>query len=72
MISLLFLETRSAAEAELTWESPLSLKSIIKYPHPKLRAPNGRVKDFGEPLQKLANEMFEVMYQLRSTVKKHY
>ena len=44
----------------------MSLKSIIKYPHPKLRAPNGRVKDFGEPLQKLTDEMFEVMYQLRS------
>lgn len=54
------------ADAELAWESPLSVKSILKYPHPKLRAPNGRVKDFGEPLQKLANEMFAVMYQLRS------
>lgn len=54
------------AASELVWESPLSLKSILQYPHPKLRAKNGSVKDFGAPLQKLADEMFDVMYQLRS------
>jgi peptide deformylase len=42
------------------------VKSILKYPHPKLRAPNGRVTEFGEPLKKLTNEMFNVMYQLCS------
>lgn len=66
MISYRFVTLGLAAEAELAWESPLSVQSILKYPHPKLRVPNGRVKDFGEPLQKLADEMFEVMYQLCS------
>lgn len=48
---------------ELEWDSPLTLESILKYPHPKLRAPNARIGVFGEPLQRLANEMFDVMYR---------
>jgi hypothetical protein len=49
--------------ASLEWDNPLTLNSILKYPHPKLRAKNASVSVFGEPLQKLADEMFEVMYQ---------
>jgi len=43
----------------LTWEGPLE---IIKYPDPRLRAKNAPITDFGENLQKLAEEMFQVMY----------
>jgi hypothetical protein len=47
---------------QLQWESPLTLKSIVKYPSPILRAPNAQVGVFGEPLKKLAAEMLDVMY----------
>eukprot|EP00193_Tetraselmis_chui_P022968 CAMPEP_0177777364 /NCGR_PEP_ID=MMETSP0491_2-20121128/15315_1 /TAXON_ID=63592 /ORGANISM="Tetraselmis chuii, Strain PLY429" /LENGTH=284 /DNA_ID=CAMNT_0019296433 /DNA_START=136 /DNA_END=990 /DNA_ORIENTATION=- len=48
---------------KLEWKSPLTLDSIVKYPSPVLRAPNGRVATFGDDLKQLAAEMFEVMYQ---------
>lgn len=55
--------TQRRAGTELEWPSPLTIKSIVKYPSPVLRAANQRVAVFGEPLQKLADEMFNVMYQ---------
>eukprot|EP00951_Prasinocladus_malaysianus_P007248 scaffold52096_cov30-Prasinocladus_malaysianus.AAC.1 len=48
---------------KLEWDSPLTLDSIVKYPDPVLRAPNGRVATFDDDLKKLAAEMLEVMYQ---------
>jgi hypothetical protein len=51
------------AGRELQWASPLTLDSIVKYPDPKLLAPNAKVGVFGEPLKKLAAEMFDVMYK---------
>jgi peptide deformylase len=47
------------AVTTLSWESPLT---ILKYPDPRLRAPNAPVGCFDESLKKLAEEMFEVMY----------
>jgi len=44
----------------VTWESPLS---VVKYPDPLLRAPNATIECFDENLAKLAEEMFEVMYE---------
>ena len=44
----------------VTWESPLS---VVKYPDPVLRAPNATIECFDENLAKLAEEMFEVMYE---------
>ena len=35
----------------------------MKYPDPRLRAKNATIKVFGERLQELADELFEVMYQ---------
>jgi len=36
---------------------------VLQYPHPQLRAPNARVGVFGAELQRLANDMFDVMYR---------
>ncbi len=36
---------------------------MLQYPHPQLRAPNARVGVFGAELQRLANDMFDVMYR---------
>eukprot|EP00890_Picochlorum_soloecismus_P000508 jgi/Picsp_1/1458/NSC_04937-R1_peptide deformylase len=44
----------------VTWESPLS---VVKYPDPVLRAPNATIECFDDNLAKLAEEMFEVMYE---------
>lgn len=41
----------------------MTLKDIVKYPDPRLRAPNATIKVFGERLQDLANELFDVMYK---------
>jgi peptide deformylase len=48
------------AATTLTWESPLT---ILKYPDPRLRAPNAPVGCFDESLRKLSEEMFVVMYE---------
>lgn len=60
-------EDNEASESEMlvlkgpvTWESPLS---VVKYPDPVLRAPNATIECFDENLAKLAEEMFEVMYE---------
>ena len=47
---------------KLEWDSPLTIKSIVKYPDPRLRAPNGRIATFDDDLKKLAAEMMDVMY----------
>jgi peptide deformylase len=47
------------AVTTLAWESPLI---ILKYPDPRLRAPNAPVGCFDDSLRQLAEEMFEVMY----------
>jgi len=44
---------------ELVWETPLQ---IIRYPDPRLRAPNARIGVFDERLARLSRELFEVMY----------
>ena len=38
---------------------------VLKYPHPKLRAPNQEVDEFGYSLKQLTKEMFKVMYASR-------
>jgi len=38
---------------------------ILEYPHPLLRAPNAEVRDFDAGLQRLAKEMFSIMYASR-------
>ena len=38
---------------------------ILTYPHPKLRAPNADISSFDADLQRLAREMFSVMYASR-------
>lgn len=53
------LETQAPLVTELKWESPLQ---VLRYPDPRLRAVNGVVTVFDESLRKLAQEMFEVMY----------
>ena len=45
---------------KLEWQSPLA---VLRYPDPRLRAQNGRIGVFDESLRKLAEEMFEVMYE---------
>ncbi|KAL4517077.1 hypothetical protein Ndes2526B_g00671 [Nannochloris sp. 'desiccata'] len=47
------------AVTTLSWESPLT---ILKYPDPRLRAPNAPVGCFDDSLRQLAEEMFVVMY----------
>eukprot|EP00892_Ulva_mutabilis_P011863 jgi/Ulvmu1/9049/UM005_0142.1 len=47
----------------LEWKSPLTLNDMVKYPDPRLRAPNATIKVFGERLQELADELFDVMYK---------
>jgi len=57
-------EENSAPDVtKLVWDSPLTIDSIVKYPDPRLRAPNGRIATFDEDLKKLASEMFDVMYE---------
>lgn len=36
---------------------------MLQYPDPRLRAVNARIGVFDDTLRKLAEEMFEVMYQ---------
>jgi hypothetical protein len=55
--------TCMCAVTELKWDGPLSLKSVLRYPDPRLRAPNARIACFGDQLQKLADEMFNIMYK---------
>ena len=43
--------------------SKSSKLKILKYPHPKLRADNADVVDFGEGLQKSASDLLEAMYE---------
>ncbi len=50
---------RAPAVTDLAWESPLQ---IIRYPDPRLRAPNARIGVFDERLARLSRELFEVMY----------
>lgn len=35
---------------------------VVKYPDPRLRAKNDPVEEFGPEIQKLAKDMFKVMY----------
>ena len=49
-----------AAATNLEWASPLR---VLPYPHPLLRAPNLAVGTFDDTLRRLAEEMFEVMYE---------
>lgn len=48
------------AVTKLEWTSPLT---IVKYPDPRLRAPNAKVGVFDDSLVRLAKEMIEIMYQ---------
>ncbi|KAF6255221.1 peptide deformylase [Scenedesmus sp. NREL 46B-D3] len=45
---------------KLEWQAPLQ---VVKYPDPRLRAPNARIGVFDDSLRELAKQMFEVMYQ---------
>jgi peptide deformylase len=60
---LLILQTAffvGPAVDKLEWQVPLQ---VIKYPDPRLRAPNARIGVFDDSLRELARQMFEVMYQ---------
>ena len=48
------------------WSSPLE---VLQYPHHKLRAPNALLtaSAFGPELQRLAAEMFDIMYRCTRT-----
>lgn len=48
------------AVTKLEWQAPLG---VLRYPDPRLRAPNAHVAVFDDSLRQLAAEMFEVMYQ---------
>ncbi|EFN57416.1 hypothetical protein CHLNCDRAFT_17300, partial [Chlorella variabilis] len=48
------------AVTKLEWQSPLA---VLRYPDPRLRAPNARIGAFDDSLRRLAEEMFEVMYE---------
>lgn len=45
---------------DIVFEAPLR---IVLYPDPRLRAVNAKVGVFGEPVKRLAAEMFRVMYE---------
>ncbi|KAK7339541.1 hypothetical protein VNO77_20215 [Canavalia gladiata] len=49
-----------ASPGDLEFVAPLQ---IVKYPDPKLRARNKRIVTFDDNLQKLVQEMFDVMYK---------
>jgi peptide deformylase len=51
---------RQHAVSKLEWSKPLE---IIKYPDPRLRAPNAKIAVFDDSLLELAKEMIKVMYQ---------
>lgn len=53
-------EDNSPVVTQLDWESPLQ---VLKYPDPRLRAPNARIACFDNSLRKLAEELFELMYE---------
>ncbi|KAI3793937.1 hypothetical protein L1987_36560 [Smallanthus sonchifolius] len=53
-------EEEVASPADMHFESPLK---IVLYPDPILRAKNKRVATFDENLNKLVDEMFDVMYK---------
>lgn len=52
-------EENEPTATNLEWASPLR---VLPYPHPLLRAPNLAVGAFDDTLRRLAEEMFEVMY----------
>jgi peptide deformylase len=54
------LQPCTLAVEKLEWQAPLQ---VIKYPDPRLRAPNARIGVFDDSLKELARQMFEVMYQ---------
>ena len=51
---------------KLEWKSPLTMDDMVRYPDPRLRRPNDTIATFGDDLKRLANEMFDVMYQCAS------
>lgn len=53
-------ETTLYTVTELAFDAPLS---IVLYPDPRLRAVNAKIGVFGEPVKRLAEEMFRVMYE---------
>lgn len=50
----------STTVTELSFDTPLN---IVLYPDPRLRAVNAKIGVFGEPVKRLAAEMFRVMYE---------
>jgi hypothetical protein len=44
----------------LEWASPLS---VLRYPDPRLRAPNANLAIFDDSVKALAAEMFKLMYE---------
>lgn len=57
---LRILSFRRSAVEFLEWQEPLQ---VIKYPDPRLRAPNARIAKFDDKLKELAQKMFQIMYQ---------
>jgi len=56
-------EDASSGTASSSSSSKASKLKILKYPHPKLRADNAEVVEFGASLQKSASDLLEVMYE---------
>lgn len=52
--------TKYPLVTSLEFDAPLS---IVMYPDPRLRAVNAKIGVFGEPVKRLAKEMFRVMYE---------
>lgn len=50
----------TVAVTNLEWQPPLK---IVQYPDPRLRAPNAAIGCFDDSLRRLAQEMFELMYE---------
>ncbi|KAL9262335.1 Peptide deformylase 1B, chloroplastic-like protein [Drosera capensis] len=49
-----------ASRGDLRYEVPLS---IVEYPDPRLRMRNKAIREFGDELKKLVDEMFDMMYK---------
>ncbi|GAV66566.1 Pep_deformylase domain-containing protein [Cephalotus follicularis] len=56
----LFTKAETASPVDLHFEAPLK---IVEYPDPMLREKNKRIDSFDEDLNKLVDEMFQLMYK---------
>lgn len=62
------VEEGPVLKESVAWESPLC---IAQYPDPVLRAKNATIECFDDSLRKLAEEMFEIMYECVTMTRWH-